>query len=271
MSWSTKIVLFYVVLFALSAVLSVIAFPLDVPYIKESIPKLVTLGACLVVAILTFWRSLPIGITLLSHGMGLISLSLWIGIFSIVQDYPPLVAYFAIYPAGTLGIIFIFKVFSNFLPLLMEQARLDSLTGLYNRHYLWAKLREWVQKKRDVFLVLLDVDGLKFINDRFGHQKGDDVLKKLASLLRQEIRSQDLAFRYGGDEFIIIFPDTTFKNAQSIMERLYKRVLEDPFLSSLAVSFSYGISDLKGVRNPEEALMVADKEMYQNKRSKKMV
>ena len=271
MSWRTRIVLLYAVLFALSAVLSVIAFPLDLHYVKESVLKLVTLGACLVVVMLTFWRSLPIGITLLSHGMGLISLSFWIGIWSVVRDYPPLVAYFTIYPSGALGIIFIFRVFSNFLPLLMEQARLDSLTGLYNRHYLWAKLQEYVQKKRDVFLVLLDLDELKVINDRFGHKMGDDVLKKLASLLRQEIRSQDLAFRYGGDEFIIVFPDTTLKDARAIMERLHKRVLEDPFLSSLAISFSYGMSDLKEVRDPEEALMIADKDMYRNKRFKKMV
>lgn len=265
MSWHKKILHFYAIFFIVAAFLSIIAFPLDLHYIRESVLKLITLGTCLIVTMLTFWRSLPIGIPLLSHGMGLISLSLWIGIWSIIRDFPQQVAFLSIYSFGTLGIVFIFRVFSGFLPLLMEQAHLDSLTGLYNRHYLWAKLQEYARKKQDACLVLLDLDGLKRVNDHCGHQVGDDVLRKLASFLRQGIRTKDLAFRYGGDEFIVIFPDATLKDTQTIIERLRRRVMEDPFLSSLGVSFSYGTSSLEGVRDPGEALTVADKNMYEEK------
>lgn len=271
MSWRMKILCLYASLFVVAALMAIVAFPLDLPYIRESVLKLTTLGTCLVVTVLTFWRSLPIGITLLSHGMGLIALSFWIGIWSVVRDFPPLAAHLAIYPPGALGIVFIFRVFSRFLPLLMEQAHLDSLTGLYNRHYLWTKLREYARKKQNVCLVLLDLDGLKGVNDHYGHQMGDDVLKRLASLLRQEIRTKDLAFRYGGDEFIVIFPDTTLKDTQAIIERLRKRVDEDPFLSPLEVSFSYGTSNLREVRNPEEALTAADKNMYEEKKAKQAI
>jgi len=104
----------------------------------------------------------------------------------------------------------------------------DNLTGLYNRRYLLDQLdREFARSARNespMSLVMLDLDGLKTINDRFGHNEGDVVLKKLGRILKQNTRASDTAARWGGDEFVLLAPDTDSKGAYIIGERIRSQV-----------------------------------------------
>ncbi len=104
----------------------------------------------------------------------------------------------------------------------------DNLTGLYNRRYLLDQLdREFARASRNessISLVMMDLDGLKAINDRFGHNEGDVVLKKVGRILKQNTRASDTAARWGGDEFVLLAPDTESKRAYIIGERIRTQV-----------------------------------------------
>lgn len=112
--------------------------------------------------------------------------------------------------------------------LLLRQANTDALTGLYNRRYLYDYLPNALQKSSDygvsLTLVIADIDDFKQINDRLSHQVGDEVLKAIAHLLQSSCRSQDTVIRYGGEEFIIVLPETTLPEAQHICERMREAV-----------------------------------------------
>jgi diguanylate cyclase (GGDEF)-like protein len=100
----------------------------------------------------------------------------------------------------------------------------DSLTGLYNRRTILGKLRELInlatRYKEDFSLILLDIDYFRRVNDRYGHLTGDDVLEKIAALIRGNIRDSDIAGRYGGEEFVIILRRTDLSSAWVAAERL---------------------------------------------------
>jgi diguanylate cyclase (GGDEF)-like protein len=107
---------------------------------------------------------------------------------------------------------------------IQELAVTDELTGLYNRrafqHALDKELRRSKRYQKSLSLIMLDIDGFKEINDTFGHQAGDEVLKTLAAYLRSGVRDTDLIARYGGDEFAIILPETKAHEAAVLAERL---------------------------------------------------
>jgi len=100
----------------------------------------------------------------------------------------------------------------------------DSLTGLYNYRHLQSSLNQEIQRSKrfnKIFCVLMiDIDHFKLINDRYGHQFGDYVLKKLGKLMHQLFRSTDRLFRYGGEEFLAIMPETTLAHSKNAIERI---------------------------------------------------
>ncbi len=104
----------------------------------------------------------------------------------------------------------------------------DTLSRLDNSHNL------------PISLVMIDMNGLKLINDAFGHAIGDNYLKKLAEVIRHHLRTSDIAARYGGDEFIILLPKTGMKEAQIVLERLYDSI-EKPEDGIVPLSISYGV------------------------------
>ena len=125
----------------------------------------------------------------------------------------------------------------------------DNLTGLYNRRYLLDQLdREFARSARNespMSLVMLDLDDLKIINDRFGHNEGDIVLKKLGRILKQNTRASDTAARWGGDEFVLLAPDTDSKGAYIIGERVRSQVERCRLKISgeeISISVSVGIA-----------------------------
>ena len=109
---------------------------------------------------------------------------------------------------------------------LEEQVRLDGLTGLYNRRYLDEVLEKEFSSALDhgwpIALVLLDLDHFKQINDTYGHQAGDEVLRKTAVLLEEHARDSDIVARFGGEEFVLLLPGTGLRGAQVVCDRLVK-------------------------------------------------
>jgi diguanylate cyclase (GGDEF)-like protein len=114
---------------------------------------------------------------------------------------------------------------------MLECAVVDELTKLYDRDTLLALLeKEFIRARRNskaISLVMLDLDDFKQVNDRFGHQKGDDVLYHIGNIIRESIRGMDIGGRYGGEEFAIILPETDIRSAVGTAERLRKLLKPD--------------------------------------------
>lgn len=119
---------------------------------------------------------------------------------------------------------------------------------------------------------MLDIDHFKSINDEYGHDAGDDVLREFATRLRKSIRGIDLACRYGGEEFVVVMPDTDLTVAAKVAERLRRRIASEPFLihnagRSIEVTISIGISALANVDDtPAKLLKRGDEALYRAKR-----
>jgi two-component system cell cycle response regulator len=156
----------------------------------------------------------------------------------------------------------------------MAMAVIDELTGLYNRRYFdrhaALMLEKAVEQGRDLAVVMLDIDYFKPVNDTHGHSVGDLVLKEFASRLQRSIRGVDLACRYGGEEFVVLMPDTNQAQAHNIAERVRRSVADSRFSVSnelsvdITVSLGVALSDPKG-DTPEALLKRADMALYRAK------
>lgn len=151
----------------------------------------------------------------------------------------------------------------------------DELTGLYNRRYFDRHLSLMLEKAReqdrDMALMLIDMDFFKSVNDNHGHDIGDAVLKEFAQRLRRNIRGVDLACRFGGEEFVVLMPDTDFRQAQGVAERVRmavaERGFETPELRPLTVTCSVGVAlNEHQTDTPEMILKRADVALYRAKR-----
>ncbi len=152
----------------------------------------------------------------------------------------------------------------------------DSLTGVSNRKHFDTRLaNELVRAKRyrhQLSLIMLDIDHFKRINDRYGHPNGDRVLQAFARVIEQSIRQHDCAGRYGGEEFIILLPETTLKDAIDFAERLRKGIeallIDVEGGEPIGVTASFGVSCFpQPAQDAEQLLNQADQAMYQAKNS----
>ena len=155
----------------------------------------------------------------------------------------------------------------------LEMSRTDALTGLYNRGQLYPMLEQEVQRtrrsERGFCLLMIDLDGLKAVNDSYGHHRGDEVLRLLGSVIRHSIRLVDTAYRYGGDEFLVLLPETDFAGAFVVAEKV-RAGTEEIGLSAgegeLLTSVSIGLVSCPEDGTTAEELMIAvDRAMYQAK------
>jgi two-component system cell cycle response regulator len=159
----------------------------------------------------------------------------------------------------------------------MELAVTDALTGLNNRRYLESHLATLVDqaaaRSKALSLLIVDIDFFKSINDGHGHDAGDDVLREFAKRIRRNIRGIDLACRFGGEEFVVVMPDTDMALAYMVAERLRARVAGEPFLvaggaKALDVTISVGVASLeRSDDTPETILKRADQAVYLAKRT----
>jgi two-component system cell cycle response regulator len=154
-------------------------------------------------------------------------------------------------------------------------AVIDELTGLYNRRYFERHLAIMLDKareqERDMAVMLIDMDFFKAVNDSHGHDIGDAVLREFAQRLRRNIRGVDLACRFGGEEFVVLMPDTDYRQAQGVAERVREAVAERRFEvkagRSLAVTVSVGLAlNEAETDTPDVILKRADVALYRAKR-----
>jgi diguanylate cyclase (GGDEF)-like protein len=150
---------------------------------------------------------------------------------------------------------------------LVHAARLDTVTGIGNRRALDEAMLAMAGTR--LAAVLLDLDHFKSFNDRNGHLAGDEALSRLGGILRQAVRRQDLVFRYGGEEFLILLPGSDREEAGSLAERVRGAVQEDAQVGpwGLTVSVGVAVADRFSASNPLGLLRRADAALYQAKRT----
>jgi len=158
----------------------------------------------------------------------------------------------------------------------VEQALIDPLTGLHNRRYLQSHMRgqidEAIKREKPLSMLLLDIDYFKSVNDTFGHDAGDAVLREFAIRLRRNIRGIDLVARPGGEEFVVVMPDTNARQAYYVAERLRRAIEVENFRVSddgkdINVTASVGIASLETQDDTAESILKrADEALYTAKR-----
>ena len=152
-----------------------------------------------------------------------------------------------------------------------ETALVDPLTGVFNRRYMEEIFPREISKAMrggtDLSLIILDVDGFKDINTKFGHFGGDQYLRDVATLLKKTFRGSDTVLRLGGDEFLIILPETSHKQAVRASERLTweTRWWNQAGHAKYQLSFSCGVATYRKGMDMKEVLDAADKDMYRVK------
>jgi diguanylate cyclase (GGDEF)-like protein len=151
-------------------------------------------------------------------------------------------------------------------------ALLDSLTGLYNRRCGEQRLATEVARTQrnglPLTIIMLDLNGLKYVNDKYGHPAGDEMLKYFASRLNKAIRGSDLAVRLGGDEFLLLLPECKPEEVRHVLGRLSGTTIELGG-QTLRVTFAAGWTNYIPGETPEELLKRADEALYVNKRAVK--
>jgi len=244
----------------------------------------------------------PLGVAGGVPYVGVITLSLWtknknhvifLGLFSTALTTvgfflsPPYVDLWIVLLNRTYAIISIWIVVFLIIKLftLLEEAvmqsEVDPLTGLKNRTYLYKHgdliLSLYNRKQSPVSLVFIDLDDFKCINDTYGHQMGDSFLKKVGEVLNKHCRKTDIVSRIGGDEFVILMPDTTSFDAFTITEKIHRSLKRNCLLKSapnICFKGSFGVAstlcqDAKGAQSIDELILQADKALYQVKREGK--
>ena len=160
---------------------------------------------------------------------------------------------------------------------LTDQAERDSLTGLANRRVLDERLEEELDRSRrygtHLSLILVDIDNFKSVNDRYGHQCGDDVLRGVAPVFGNSLRELDLAGRFGGEEFALVLPGTPVASALRVAEQirraLAKVTVVGPGGELIGVTASFGAAEFPANTSVGSLVEAADRALYQAKRDGK--
>jgi diguanylate cyclase (GGDEF)-like protein/hemerythrin-like metal-binding protein len=149
----------------------------------------------------------------------------------------------------------------------------DSLTGLYNRHFLEQEIDKYTQiakvYNQPLSFIMFDLDNFKIVNDVYGHDYGDEVLIKLAEVTRNSIRTSDIAYRWGGEEFLIVLPNTPVYTANEVAEGLRLAVKEAFTEKAGQVTISLGVSEYKSTDSSQSWFRRADYGLSQAKKSGK--
>jgi len=157
----------------------------------------------------------------------------------------------------------------------VSMASIDELTRLHNRRYLRSHFKCEFERAREggkpLSLIVLDVDHFKKVNDTHGHAVGDEVLVELANRIKKLTRSSDLPARFGGEEFVVVMPETDPEIAKTVAERLRHGMANEPFETSrdalaLSITISVGIANMSDqIEDPDELFRLADEALYKAK------
>jgi diguanylate cyclase (GGDEF)-like protein len=152
---------------------------------------------------------------------------------------------------------------------LYEVATHDEKTGLYNNKFFETILDMEIEKAKrgqeKLSLIITDIDFFKKINDKYGHMKADELLKRLAGVMLKLVRKSDIVARFGGEEFIILLPETSLEKAKLFATRLKRAVHSDAVLKKHNLTISGGITQYKEKDNKKKLKERVDKALYQAK------
>jgi diguanylate cyclase (GGDEF)-like protein len=153
---------------------------------------------------------------------------------------------------------------------LERMARVDALTGALNRHGLDLVLDDLPAQGRLLSIVMCDIDRFKQVNDRLGHEAGDQVLRRVAVVLASVLRGGDSVVRYGGEEFLLVLPDIDLAKAERVADRARNAVAEQPITAggqTVTVTLSAGVAERRGAEARDQLLRRADQALYEAKES----
>lgn len=155
---------------------------------------------------------------------------------------------------------------------LLLSSNIDPLTGLYNRRYMMDRISDEVNRyrrnKTPFCIMVADIDYFKEINDRFGHDCGDEVLQTISNLINAEIRNIDTLSRWGGEEFLILLPETQLYSARSVAERIRQSILKNIFSyenATFHLTMTFGLATYENDQTIKETIKKADNALYQGK------
>ena len=165
---------------------------------------------------------------------------------------------------------FILDRFREELRLLLDK---DYLTGVLTRRALFSRLKAVNCESSPYSVIMADIDNFKQINDTFGHQAGDRVLKELGKIFKENLRRKDFVGRYGGEEFLIVLPETEKENAKFVAEKLRKIIENSVFnYPGKRITVSFGVAECREAKCskcPKEVIELADERLYKAKRAGK--
>lgn len=164
-----------------------------------------------------------------------------------------------------------FAIIDYFKKRLVADTEIDFLTKLPNRNYINWKFEEMNCQHKFICVVIADIDHFKTVNDKFGHNVGDDVLKEIANVLSKNLRRGDISSRWGGEEFVLLLPDASIEQTFDIIERIRKNIASRSFTdksnqSTFNLSISFGIASNQGQKSQlNDLIEQADQALYQAK------
>ncbi len=180
----------------------------------------------------------------------------------IVLGFEALAAYLTFGVAITVYRIFI-DAYREGLKRLLE---IDSLTTVLTRRSLFSRLEEIEKRCIPYAVLMLDIDFFKSVNDTFGHQVGDKVLREVSILIKSNLRRGDIVGRYGGEEFLIVLPGADRLNATAVAEKIRRLIEEHDFSIPRKVTVSLGVADSTEAEGMEDVIKLADERLYVAKR-----
>ncbi len=202
------------------------------------------------------------------------SVLLLLGISSLVYYYIGLAYTIRFFMTLTLTIILaniVLSIIGDLHRRLMAQATVDPLTGAFNRRHMERCASEAIERQRRTTasssVLLIDIDHFKRINDQLGHAKGDSVLTAIVALIRKRARKLDLLFRIGGEEFMLLLPDTREADADALAGQLCASIAGSPLLEGQQVTASIGVSELRAAESLDSWMKRADDAMYAAKKA----
>ncbi|WP_140417767.1 GGDEF domain-containing protein [Desulfosporosinus sp. FKA] len=178
-----------------------------------------------------------------------------------------------------MGYVFVFSGISSASRIISMQYRMerlewtsrsDPLTGLYNRRYIMEKIESEFKrpKKKKFSLVIADIDYFKKINDTYGHDCGDCVLQMISKSLMDNVREQDLVSRWGGEEFLLLLPETEVEGAYTLMDRI-KKIIGEQIIeyngNQVSITMTFGIADSQDYQLIDDVIKKADNALYEGK------
>jgi diguanylate cyclase (GGDEF)-like protein len=147
----------------------------------------------------------------------------------------------------------------------------DDLTGIFNRRHILSRFTEEFEKvkrlKTNLSCILADIDLFTSVNDTHGHLAGDEVLKEISHRIRNTVRAYDIVGRYGGEEFLILLPDTSLEDAKYLAERIRIHVRDNPIIRS-RITISLGVTAMQAQdQSVDDIIKRADEHLYRAKKS----